>query len=124
MTGGGGGVWRKGRQGLGDRIVLARDEPQIRSLMYGWRSVVVHQLVKKLDIGHQTHWMNWFGPANQSGNPTRRWQKTLSPAVCGGFPDGLLLCMTAADCGACCSIRGKRPVTSWKEHMEPLSESV
>jgi len=45
MTGGGGGVWCKGRQGLGDRIVLAGDEPQTPSLMCGWRSAGVHQLV-------------------------------------------------------------------------------
>ena len=43
--GGGGGVWCEVRQGLGDRIVLAWNEPQPPSLMCGWRSAVVHKLV-------------------------------------------------------------------------------
>jgi len=58
MTGRGGGVWCGGWQGLGERIVLARDEPQPLSVTCDWRSAVAHYLVQKLVIGHQKHRMN------------------------------------------------------------------
>ena len=64
-------MWCEVRQGLGDRIVLAWNEPQPPSLMCGRRSAVAHLLVQKLVIGHRKHRMNGFGRANQLGIPAQ-----------------------------------------------------